>query len=57
MFHMMNEARITVGLGAAAIGLYRISALVDYARNRRQGRPPGQRDPRRRQCDSSITPM
>jgi alkylation response protein AidB-like acyl-CoA dehydrogenase len=45
MFQMMNEARITVGLGAAAIGYTGYLHSVDYARNRRQGRLPGQRDP------------
>ena len=39
MFQMMNEARINVGLGAAAIAYrgYRLS--VEYARDRLQGRP------------------
>ncbi|WP_414902204.1 acyl-CoA dehydrogenase [Sphingomonas flavalba] len=43
MFLMMNEARIGVGIGAAAIGYrgYRLAAR--YARERLQGRPPGQR--------------
>jgi alkylation response protein AidB-like acyl-CoA dehydrogenase len=45
MFQMMNEARITVGLGAAAIGYTGYLHAVDYARNRRQGRLPAQRDP------------
>jgi hypothetical protein len=44
MFHMMNEARITVGLCAAAIGYTGYLHAVDYARNRRQGRPPSQRN-------------
>ncbi len=41
MFHMMNEARIGVGLGAASIGYagYRVS--LAYARDRVQGRHPG----------------
>ncbi|MFV3073987.1 acyl-CoA dehydrogenase [Niveispirillum fermenti] len=45
MFQMMNEARIGVGLGAAALGYagYRYSA--DYARTRTQGRPLAARDP------------
>src|SRR5690606_13360820 len=47
MFQMMNEARITVGLGAAAIGYTGYLHSVDYARNRRQGRLPSQRDPER----------
>ncbi len=45
MFHMMNEARITVGLGAAAIGYTGYLHALDYARNRRQGRLPAQRNP------------
>jgi len=45
MFHMMNEARITVGLGAAAIGYTGYLHSVDYARSRHQGRLPAQRDP------------
>jgi len=47
MFHMMNEARIGVGLGAAALGYTGFLHALDYARSRRQGRPPGQRDPTR----------
>ncbi len=47
MFQMMNEARITVGLGAAAIGYTGYLHSVDYARNRRQGRLPSQRNPER----------
>lgn len=41
MFHMMNEARIAVGLGAVAIGYAGYEASVEYARTRRQGRPVG----------------
>jgi len=41
MFHMMNEARIGVGLGAVALGYAGYDASVDYARGRRQGRPVG----------------
>jgi len=44
MFHMMNEARVAVGLGAAALGYTGYLHALDYARDRRQGRPPGQRD-------------
>ncbi len=47
MFHMMNEARIGVGLGAAALGYTGFLHALDYARSRRQGRPPAQRDPTR----------
>lgn len=41
MFHMMNEARIAVGLGAATLGYAGYEASLDYARNRPQGRPMG----------------
>ena len=41
MFHMMNEARIAVGLGAATLGYAGYEASLDYARNRPQGRPVG----------------
>ncbi len=41
MFHMMNEARIAVGLGATLIGYAGYEVALDYARNRPQGRPPG----------------
>ena len=39
MFHMMNEARIQVGLGATMLGFAGYGAALDYARNRPQGRP------------------
>jgi alkylation response protein AidB-like acyl-CoA dehydrogenase len=38
MFHMMNEARIGVGLGASALGYAGYLHALDYARNRPQGR-------------------
>lgn len=38
MFHMMNEARTNVGLGAAANGCRSHLLSVEYARNRVQGR-------------------
>lgn len=41
MFHMMNEARIGVGLGATMLGLAGYYASLDYAKNRPQGRPVG----------------
>ena len=41
MFHMMNEARIAVGLGAAALGYAGFEASLEYAKNRRQGRSTG----------------
>ena len=39
MFHMMNEARIGVGLGAVMLGYAGYEASLDYARQRPQGRP------------------
>ena len=41
MFHMMNEARIGVGLAATMLGVAGYDASLDYARNRPQGRPLG----------------
>ncbi len=41
MFHMMNEARIAVGLGAVTIGYAGYEASLEYARGRVQGRPAG----------------
>jgi alkylation response protein AidB-like acyl-CoA dehydrogenase len=40
MFHMMNEARIGVGLGAVMLGYAGYEASLDYARAaaRRAGR-------------------
>ncbi len=45
MFHMMNEARIGVGLGATMLGYGGYLASLAYARERRQGRPLDARDP------------
>ena len=45
MFHLMNEARIGVGVGAVMLGHAGFLHSRDYARERRQGRAPGQRDP------------
>ena len=41
MFHMMNEARIGVGMAATMLGMAGYYASLDYARNRPQGRPTG----------------
>lgn len=41
MFHMMNEARIGVGLAATMLGMAGYYASLDYAKNRPQGRPTG----------------
>ncbi len=49
MFQMMNEARLGVGLGATAIASAAYHAALEYARQRRQGRPVGAKDPARPQ--------
>jgi butyryl-CoA dehydrogenase len=45
MFHMMNEARVGVGHGAASLGLAGYLQSLDYAINRPQGRLPHDKDP------------
>ncbi|MGM0557050.1 MAG: acyl-CoA dehydrogenase [Myxococcota bacterium] len=45
MFHMMNEARIGVGLGATMLGHAGYLHSLDYARERPQGRLPDAKDP------------
>jgi acyl-CoA dehydrogenase len=45
MFHMMNEARIGVGLGATMLGYTGYLHALDYAKNRPQGRAPLNKDP------------
>jgi alkylation response protein AidB-like acyl-CoA dehydrogenase len=51
MFRMMNEARISVGLGAAALAVRGYRQSLGYARERPQGRPlvGGSKDPAARQ--------
>ena len=39
MFHMMNEARIGIGMAATSLGLAGYYASLDYAKLRPQGRP------------------
>jgi alkylation response protein AidB-like acyl-CoA dehydrogenase len=39
MFHMMNEARIAIGMAATMLGLAGYYASLEYARQRPQGRP------------------
>jgi butyryl-CoA dehydrogenase len=39
MFHMMNEARIGIGMAAAMLGMAGYEASLAYARQRPQGRP------------------
>lgn len=46
MFHMMNEARIAVGTGAAVLAVAGYLESIEYARERPQGRAPDNRDPR-----------
>jgi alkylation response protein AidB-like acyl-CoA dehydrogenase len=41
MFHMMNEARIRVGMAAVMLGMAGYYASLEYARNRPQGRLVG----------------
>ncbi len=45
MFHMMNEERIGVGMGAVQQGSVGYQYSLKYARERRQGRHPDQKDP------------
>lgn len=45
MFTMMNEARLGVGMGAVALGYTGYLKSVQYARERPQGRPIGDKDP------------
>ena len=44
MFQMMNEARIAVGVGAAAMGWRGYELALDYAKTRLQGRQLGNAD-------------
>ena len=45
MFQMMNEARIAVGVGAAAMGSRGYELALEYAKDRNQGRKLGNADP------------
>jgi alkylation response protein AidB-like acyl-CoA dehydrogenase len=45
MFHMMNEARLGVGMGAVMCGLAGYLYSLGYAQERRQGRPIDNKDP------------
>ena len=47
MFQMMNEARIGVGRAGTAMGYAAYRHALEYARTRRQGRLPGEKDPAR----------
>lgn len=50
MFHMMNEARIGVGMCATSLAYAGYLYSLDYARNRPQGRLPSSKDPLSRQA-------
>lgn len=41
MFHMMNEARIAIGMAATMLGMAGYEASLAYAKQRPQGRPAG----------------
>ena len=41
MFHMMNEARIAIGMAASMLGMAGYEASLAYAKQRPQGRPVG----------------
>ena len=45
MFHMMNEARIGVGMGAVMLGYAGYLYSLEYARERPQGRLPDSKNP------------
>lgn len=45
MFHMMNEARIGVGMGGTMLGYTGYRHALAYAQERVQGRLPGRNDP------------
>ncbi len=45
MFHMMNEVRLSVGIGAVAVGYTGYLKSLQYARERPQGRPVTVKDP------------
>ena len=45
MFHMMNEERLGVGMGAVSLGYTGYLKSLEYARERPQGRPITSKDP------------
>jgi alkylation response protein AidB-like acyl-CoA dehydrogenase len=45
MFHMMNEARVGIGMGAVMLGYSGYLHALEYARQRLQGRPGLGKDP------------
>ena len=56
MFQMMNEARVSVGMSAAALGYSGYMHSLEYARTRPQGRPLTSRDPAQAQVPISQHP-
>ncbi|MFA5521206.1 MAG: acyl-CoA dehydrogenase [Castellaniella sp.] len=54
MFHMMNEARLNVGMGAAMLGLAGYEASLQYARERSQGSVTEQAEGRRVQRPARL---
>ncbi|MFD9665089.1 acyl-CoA dehydrogenase [Rhodococcus sp. NPDC059968] len=46
MFHMMNEARVGIGLSATSLGYTGYLKSLEYARSRPQGRPAGRKNAR-----------
>ena len=57
MFHMMNEARIGVGMGATMLAYAGYEASLDYARDRPQGRPFAQVGPDGRPVKQAEQPQ
>jgi alkylation response protein AidB-like acyl-CoA dehydrogenase len=49
MFQMMNEARISVGMGATAMATAAYYASLEYSKTRKQGRKLSEKDPTRPQ--------
>ena len=45
MFHMMNEARVGIGMTATVLGYTGYLHSLQYAKDRPQGRHPGDKDP------------
>jgi len=50
MFHMMNEERVNVGIGAAGIASAAYYDSLKYAEERAQGRPLNSKNPSEPQC-------
>ncbi|MEC9248837.1 MAG: acyl-CoA dehydrogenase [Pseudomonadota bacterium] len=49
MFHMMNEARVGIGMTATVLGYTGYLHSLQYAGDRPQGRHPGEKDPSSKQ--------